>query len=126
MGRAHALRARLQRRRRRSALLATGAAVAVALAFEFSVASFGGMSLAELLDQRSPGTRTAGVLTKTKLDRSVLADRLAVSKPAVPKNLAEVLAPPVSALAPTDLDVPVTELASVLPPPPGAVLLPPP
>ena len=137
MGRAHAFRARLQRRRRRSALLATGAAVAVALAFEFSVASFGGVSmaeaatnqaksLAELLDQRSPGTRTAGVLTKTKLGRSVLADRLAAPKPVVPKNLAEVLAPPVSALAPTDLDVPVAELAPVLPPPPGAILLPPP
>ena len=105
--------------------------------FEFSVASFGGMSmaeaastqaksLAELLDQRSPGTRTAGVLTKTKLDRSVLADRQTVSKPVVPKNLAEVLAPPVSALAPIDLDVPVAELAPVSPPPLGAILLPPP
>src|SRR2546429_9778387 len=105
MGRAHAFRTQLQRRRRRSAVLATGAAVAVALAFEFSVASFGGMSvaeaaanqaksLAELLDQRSPGARTAGGVTKTKPPRRGLADREAAPKPAGPKSLSRGCAPP--------------------------------
>jgi hypothetical protein len=109
----------------------------VALTFEFSVASFGGMSmaeaasnqaksLAELLDQRSPGARTAGVLTKTKVARALLADREAAPKPVVPKNLAEVLAPPLTELVPTDLDVPVAELTPVVPSPPGVILLPPP
>jgi hypothetical protein len=131
--RSRAFRARQQKRRRRSVLLAAGAALAVAVGFEFSVASFGGMSVAEaaanqakslmsLIDQRSPGERTAGELIKTK--RKALADReLAAPKPVVPKNLAEVLAPAPAELV--EVAAPPAELASVVPVPPGAILLPP-
>src|SRR5438093_13127242 len=83
--RAREVRARRERKRRRSVLLATGAAAAALIGFEFSVTSFGGMNIAEaatnqaksllaLLDQRSPGERTAGELTKTNSTRA-LADR---------------------------------------------------
>jgi hypothetical protein len=107
----------------------------------FSLASFGGADLAEaavsrakslmdLLDQRSPGARTEAELTKTKRVKEALAEREAA---VVPKNLAEVLAAPVPALAPVDVDMaaPVTELASPLPPgiilsPPPSVIVPPP
>ena len=79
-------------------------------------------SLMAMLDQRSPGERTAGELTKTKRER-VLADRQAR---AVPKNLAEVLAPPAPVLAAVDVQAPVAELPQLAPPPPGVFLLPPP
>jgi hypothetical protein len=99
----------------------------------FSLASFGGADLAEaavsrakslidLLDQRSPGARTEAELTKTKHAKEALADR---ERAVVPKNLAEVLAPPVPALVPVDIDTaaPITELALALPP--GIILAPP-
>jgi hypothetical protein len=108
--------------------------VAAALGLEFSVASFGGMSVAEaasnqakslmaLLDERSPGARTAGELTKAK-NKRLLPEREAVPK-AVPKNLTEILAPPTVELAPFEA-APPAELASILPPPPSEILLPPP
>ena len=80
-------------------------------------------SLVDLLDQRSPGARTEAELTKTKQAKEALADR---ETAVVPKNLAEVLAPPVPALIPVDIDTaaPITELASALPP--GIILAPPP
>jgi PEP-CTERM motif-containing protein len=116
-------------------LLGAGAVLAGALAFEFSVASFGGMGMAEaaanqaksviqLLDERSPGARTAAELTKTK--RHALSDRELAPKPALPANLAEVLAPPESLLAPVETGAPPAELAAVLSTPPGDILLPPP
>jgi hypothetical protein len=131
--RSRTFRARQQKRRRRSVLLAASAALAVTLGFEFSVASFGGMSMAEaavnqakslvdLIDQRSPGERTAGQLTKIK--NKALADRELAPKPVVPKNLAEVLAPAPAELV--DIAAPPTELAGVVPTPPGAILLSPP
>ena len=130
--RSREFRARRERKRRRSVLLATGAAAAALIGFEFSVASFGGMSIAEaatnqtkslldLLDERSPGERTAGELTKTK---SALADE---ERPTiVPKNLAEVLAPPALEVASADIGTPPAALPTVPPSPPGAFLLPPP
>ena len=100
----------------------------------FSLASLGGADLAQaavnrakslvdLLDQRSPGARTEAELTKTKHLREALADR---ESAVVPKNLAEVLAPPVPTLVPVDINTaaPLTELASALPP--GIILAPPP
>jgi hypothetical protein len=74
-----------------------------------------------LLDARSPGVRTAGELTKTKHKR-VLAERETAPK-GVPKNLAEVLAAPISELGPLDISPP-SELATILPPS-GDVLVPP-
>jgi len=87
-------------------------------------------SLVDMLDQRSPGARTEAALTKTKHAKAALADR---EPRIVPKNLAEVLAPPVPALVPVDIDAaaPITELASALPPgillarPPGVIVTPP-
>jgi len=116
----------MQRRRRRSLVAGTALSVAVAGGMMFSLASFGGADLAEaavsrakslvdLLDQRSPGARTEAELTKTKHAKEALADR---EPRIVPKNLAEVLARPVPALAPVDIDAaaPVTELSWALPP----------
>src|SRR5438067_3758959 len=124
----------MQRRRRRSLVAGTALSLAVAGGMMFSLASFGGADLAEaavsrakslvdLLDQRSPGARTEAELTKTKHAKEALADR---EPRIVPKNLVEVLARPVPALAPVDIDAaaPVTELASALPP--GIILAPPP
>jgi hypothetical protein len=135
--RSRAFRARLERRRRRWVLLATGAAIVLALGFEFAVASFGGISVAEaavsqakslvdLLDQRSPGARTAGELTKTKGKRIALGDREWAPTAAVPKNLAAVLAPPTPEVASVDVGVPIAALGPIVPPPPGEILLPPP
>jgi hypothetical protein len=124
----------MQRRRRRSLVAGTALSVAVAGGMMFSLASFGGADLAEaavsrakslvdLLDQRSPGARTEAELTKTKHAKEALADR---EPRIIPKNLAEVLAPPVSALVPVDIDAaaPITVLASALPP--GIIVAPPP
>lgn len=122
----------MQRRRRRSIVAATGVSLAVALGMAFSLANFAGAdfagaavtgakSLIDLMDQRSPGARTEGELTKTKQAKEAQADRL----PIVPKNLADVLAPPVASLVPVDIGppAPVIELASALPP--GIILVPP-
>jgi hypothetical protein len=124
----------MQRRRRRSLVAGTALSLAVAAGMVFSLASIGGadlaqaavsraQSLVDLLDQRSPGARTEAELTKTKHAKEALADR---ETAIVPKNLAEVLAPPVPALVPVDIDAaaPITELASALPP--GIILAPPP
>jgi hypothetical protein len=124
----------MQRRRRRSLVAGTALSLAVAGGMVFSLASIGGadlaqaavsraQSLVDLLDQRSPGARTQAELTKTKHLREALADR---ERAVVPKNLAEVLAPPAPALVPIDIDTaaPLTELASALPP--GVILAPPP
>jgi hypothetical protein len=122
----------MERRRRRSLVAVTALSLTVAVGMVSSLASLGGADLAEaavnrakslvdLLDQRSPGARTEGELTKTKHAKEALADR---EPRIVPKNLAEVLAPPVPALVPVDIDAaPITELASTLPP--GIILVPP-
>src|SRR3954452_7084789 len=124
----------MQRRRRRSLVAGTALSVAVAGGMMFSLASFGGADLAEaavsrakslvdLLDQRSPGARTEAELTKTKHAKEALADR---EPRIIPKNLAEVVAPPLPALVPVDIDAaaPISEFASA-PPPPGIILVPP-
>jgi hypothetical protein len=123
----------MQRRRRRSLVAGTALSLTVAAGMVFSLASLGGADLAQaavsrakslvdLLDQRSPGARTEAELTKAKQAKEALADR---EPRLVPKNLAEVLAPPVPPLAPVDIDAaaPITELASALPP--GIILVPP-
>jgi hypothetical protein len=117
--------------------------IAVALGMTFSLASFTGTDLADaavsrakslmgLMDQRSPGARTEGELTKTKHAGEALADR----EPVLPKNLAEVLSPPQSMLVPVDIDAqaPAMELDSAIPPglivppafPPGGSIVTPP
>lgn len=110
----------------------TAVSLAAALGMAFSLTSFAGAdfagaavtgakSLIDLMDQRSPGARTEGELTKTKHAKEAQADRL----PIVPNNLAEVLAPPADSLVPVDIGppTPVIELASTLPP--GIILVPP-
>jgi hypothetical protein len=111
-------------------MLATTLSLSVALGGAFSLASLAGVDLADaavsraeslidLLDQRSPGARTEGQLTKTKHKKEAVVDR------ETPKNLADVLAPPAPGLIPIDLDVPapVIEVASTTPP--GEILVPP-
>jgi hypothetical protein len=84
-------------------------------------------SLMELLDRRSPGERTEGQLTKTKLRHQILGDRLPAA-PAVhaPIELAQMLAPP-QGLIPVDIAVsPPAELQFLSPPPPpGSIFFPP-
>lgn len=128
--RSRAFRARIERRRRRSITLATTLSLSVALGGAFSLASFAGVDLADaavsraeslidLMDQRSPGARTEGELTKTKHKKEAVADR------ELPKSLADVLAPPAPGLVPVDIEVPapVIEVASTTPP--GEILSPP-
>ena len=136
--RTRAYRERAARRRRQAIALGAGVCLSLGLGTAFSVASFAGGDLAEaavsrakslmdLMDQRSPGERTAAELTKTKRkSSSILAEEDAPEspKPEVPKNLADVIAPPASALVPVSTAVPPTTLE--LPQPPGSVLIPPP
>jgi hypothetical protein len=144
--RSRAYRERIQRRRRRSLIAATAVSIAVTVGMTASLVSFAGTDVAdaaidrakdlvELLDQRSPGARSAAELTKTKHPSEAVTG----SERIVPTNLAEVLAPPppAPALAEVDIHAPplVLELPSALPPemvllpaviPPGGGPIPPP
>lgn len=102
------------------------------------VASFTGTDLAgaavtrannlmDLLDQRSPGERTEGQLTKTKVHHQSLADRDEVP-PAV--QLAAALIAPAPAVLPVPVEVAASAPAQLPflapPPPPGAIFMSPP
>ena len=92
-------------------------------------------SLADLLDQRSPGARTEGELTKTKHARALAKQRMAAGpkthQPVAPPprvnmpDIAQLLesAPP---LAPVSLDQPLPLAAISSPPPLAAIIAPPP
>lgn len=109
---------RRSRRKRRQLMFVSGGALVAAVTTAMSIASLSGIdvaaaaaqkarSIADLLAQRSPGERTAAILTKTKHKYSaVLAEReVPEAAPALPPLLAE-------ALLPTQ---PVPELPELLP-----------
>ena len=119
-------RRRIVQRRRRQAAAGVGA-LALALSAAVGVAGLTGTDLADaaasrarsfidLMDQRSPGARTAAQLTKTKARHEVLAEREAA--PSLPENLAHILAP-VPSLVPVDLGPPaIPELTLLTAPTP--------
>jgi hypothetical protein len=103
-------RAALRSRRRRFIALAAGACLVVVTPLSFSIGGFSGddvvnaavsqaQSLAALLDQRSPGERTQGVLTKSKRAAHALAKE---SQPAIAAHLhgQPAIVPPVHVDAP--------------------------
>jgi len=125
-------KARLERRirrRKRRPLIAGGAALTIALSLALSVASFGGVDLAnaaavraqsfmELMSRRSPGTRTQALLTKHKRNHErVLADHNPTSI-VIPAYTPDVglVAPPLSVPIPGFSEPPI--LAAAAPPPP--------
>jgi hypothetical protein len=139
-------RAAVRSRRWRAIAITTVLAVALAGAGTFSIAGLTGRgvvhaamnqakSLADLLDQRSPGARSQGELIKTKHARALAKRRMAalpkahqppVASPKVNMpDLAQLLESP-PPLAPVSLDqpFPLTEISS--PPPPAAIFAPPP
>ena len=120
-------RRQMVQRRRRQAAASVGA-LALALSAAVGVAGLTGTDLAgaaararsfiDLMDQRSPGARTAAQLAKTKARHQVLAEREAA--PSLPENLAHILAP-VPSLVPVDLGppaIPELTLLTVPAPPP--------
>ena len=140
------IRAAMRSRRRHGIAITVGIAAALIGAGVFSVGGLNGSdvvqaavsqakSLAELLDQRSPGKRTQGELTKTKHARVLAKRRMAAAPkvhqpPAAPQkvnmpDIAQLLASP-PPLAPVSLaqPLPLTEISS--PPPLAAIIAPPP
>jgi hypothetical protein len=137
--RSRAMRASIRRRRRRLiagvcavALLGSGAMLSMAGVTGSDVAAAAvsqAKSLAELFDQRSPGDRGAGALTKTKRVHHALTKLR--GKPVPPltpsaSELARLLLPP-APLVPVETDVPVAlvqgpppTLAEIVGPPPSA------
>ena len=118
------------RRRRRRLGLAAGGALVLAAGTAVTVGGMAGsdpvmaavakvQSLADLINQRSPGQRTEGVLTKTKRAQHSLAKVRAplVHAPAPSATaLAKILLPAAEAPIPVVLDAP-TPFAQVVEPP---------
>jgi hypothetical protein len=125
-------RRQIVQRRRRNRFLGIVGALVVAIGSAIGIAGLTGTdligaataraaSLSDLLDQRSPGERTAAQLTKTK--HRVLAER-SVMAPA-PVDLTEVLAPPSSSVLPVDIAAAPEMPAFLAPPPSGGFIVPP-
>jgi hypothetical protein len=133
-------------RRWRAIAIIGGLAAALAGAGTLTIAGLNGSnvvheavsrakSLADLLDQRSPGARTEGELTKTKHARALARKRMAAGPKAhqptapAPKvnmpDIAQLLesAPPLAAVS---LDRPLPLEAISSPPPLAAIIAPPP
>jgi hypothetical protein len=136
--RSRSARAARRRRRRRLVLLAC-ASVLLGGGTALSIAGFDAgdaveaavgqaQNFAQLLGQRSPGTRTTAELTKTKRAQRSLADQIAPPlktewfAPQVPNSvkLANILLPPAG-----DIVAPIAILEEVPPPPPGFIIPPP-
>lgn len=136
----------MRSRRRRAIAIVGGLAVALGGAATLTVAGLNtsnvvhaamnrAKSLAELLDQRSPGARSEGELTKTKHARALAKQRMAagpkVHQPAAlaPKvsmpDIAQLLESP-PPLAPVSLGQPLPLTAISSPPPLAAIIAPPP
>ena len=139
-------RAALLARRRRSAAIAAVLAISLAGAGTWSIGALTGndmveaavrgtKSLADLLAQRSPGTRMEGQLTKTKHAKELGRPRVAagprrVKQPVAPKlamvDVARLLAlPPPSLVAPPTVDQPLWPVAEATPPSLGGIVIPP-
>lgn len=138
------VRGRRRNATRRRVLLTGAAALSLALGTALSLATFTGVDLAnaavqqakalsDLLNARSPGERTQGMLSNTKHKRTVLAERgpdaLDIQEPL--KNLGEALAQTSPATLTLDARPEVADFAVELPPPSifsppgGAVIVPP-
>jgi hypothetical protein len=130
-------RAAKKLRARRSAVLAALVSVALAGGGFLTLDSFMGgdavqaavakaESLADLISQRSPGQRTAALLTKTKHARA-LAKARARPHVDVPSQteLAKVLLPPPSPEVPLDLASPLPMASLTMPPPVAEFIMPP-
>ena len=139
-------RAAMRSRRWRAIAITAAIAMALAGAGTFSIVGLAGSdvvhaaisqakSLADLLDQRSPGTRTKGELIKTKHARALAKQRMAArpkahQPPVVPTkvnmpDLAQLLESP-PPLSPVSLDQPLPLTAISSPPPLAAIIAPPP
>jgi hypothetical protein len=137
-------RAALFARRRQSAAVAALLAVSLAGAGTWSIGALTGAdmvqaavtqakSLADLLGQRSPGERTAAMLTKTKrakpLAREHHAGPLTAKQPKVSMtDIARLLQapPPPLAVAPPELGSPFPPIALAIPPSLGGIVNSPP
>jgi hypothetical protein len=126
----------MAQRKRRQQLLAGAGALAFAIGTAVTFASFTGTDLADaaatrarnfmdLIDQRSPGARTEGQLTKTKGRHHVLAEHSLPAPVRLPANLAEAIAPPELALIPVNLG-PLPNVDFLKPPSLGPIFAPPP
>ena len=132
-------RARRQSRRRRSLVLAALVSVALGGGGVLSLNALTGagvvhaavaqaQSLADLLNQRSPGERTAAQLTKTKRARALGKTR---ARPHVgltagpPAELANILMPPPAEVA-LELAPPLPMASLIAPPPLAGLVAPPP
>jgi hypothetical protein len=131
-------RSRRNSKRRRPLLIASGSAIAAALASALSIANFTGVDLAnaaverakslvDLMNRRSPGERVKGELIKTKGKHfKVLAEKPdVVPEMPVPSyaSLADVIVPPVGSLIPAAIELPGIAQFT---PPPGVSITPPP
>jgi hypothetical protein len=141
--RSRAVRAAFERRRKRSIALAALASLAFGVPIAWSISAPTGdmvqaavdqaKSLADLLSERSPGSRTQGELTKTKRARAAAklhtapksAARAIAPKPTVPAELAAIVASPpllpvgdLAFAAPFQIDAPPS-LGAILASSPG-------
>ena len=132
-------RAARQSRRRRSLGLAAIVSVSLAGAGVLSLDALTGadvvhaavaqaQSLADLLNQRSPGERTAAQLTKTKraraLGRTLARPHVGLTA-APPTELANILMPPLADV-PLELAPPLPMASLIAPPPLAGLVAPPP
>jgi hypothetical protein len=123
--RSRAARDAIRRRKRRAALAACavaalGGGIGLSLAGvspndAVQAAVTQAKSLTELFDQRSPGERTEGALTKTKRVHRALAKHRKRIAPPEPFELAKILMPPPEQV-PVDLEPVVPLLAANSPP----------
>lgn len=128
-------RAAKQSRRRRSAAIAAAFSVALAGAGILTIDVFTGgnvveaavakaESLADLMNQRSPGQRTAAQLTKTKHARALAKTRVRPHVGAPPVELAKILMPPPAEVS-LDLAPPLAMASFITPPPLAGFIVPP-
>lgn len=124
-------------RRRRQRVLASVGALALALSAAAGVAGLTdtdlrgaaadrALSFMDLMQQRSPGARTAAQLNKVRPVQRALAEHRPEAT-WLPANLVKALAPPIAPLVPVDLGPPaIPQLALFATPPASPFLVPPP
>jgi hypothetical protein len=129
-------RRRVLQRRRQRRFMAGAAICALALASAFALtgaaggnladaASVRARSLIDLIGERSPGARTEGRLTKTKVKHGLPTVRLAARPAAkMPLSLEQVLVAPPPMLIPVDVGLPAP-LEAMTPLLPAAIVAPP-
>jgi len=140
--RSREMRRELRSRRRRTAAAIAGLSLATAIPLSLSFANFSAddvleaavskaQSLADMLDKRSPGERTAAQLTKNRQARALPKIRVAPSPKPAEVALANILLGPPEPLpvelaaAPVAVSTTPAALAIVSPPGGGSVVIPP-